>query len=327
MKVALIGAGGIGKEWAHALAGNTTALIAVVADIDMEKAKECAAECGSAYVTDWREALKADIDAAIIAVPHAELAPIARGFLEAGKHVLSEKPGGISSTEVSDVTTFASQKGLIYMLGFNHRYHPAYAEAKKRFAAGEIGELMFIRARYGFGGRKDYEKEWRFDKKMSGGGELLDQGIHMIDMARWFMGDITDIHGFAENLFWGGGVEDNGFALLRNAKHRVAQIHVSWTNWQWTHSFEVFGTKGYLTIDGLDSRYRGPERLTVGHADPRAGTFPSEEVITYPEEKKEDSLRREAEGFADAVAGKPASIPSGADAVAALRVVEYIYGR
>ncbi|OGG58861.1 hypothetical protein A2765_00580 [Candidatus Kaiserbacteria bacterium RIFCSPHIGHO2_01_FULL_56_24] len=327
MRIALIGAGGIGKKWARALAGNATISIAAVADIDESKAKECAGICASAYVTDWREALTSDIDAAIIAVPHAELAPIARGCIEAGKHVLSEKPGGISTKEVSDIVALASEKGVIYMPGFNHRYHPAYAEAKKRFAAGEIGDLMFIRARYGFGGRKDYEKEWRFDKKISGGGELLDQGIHMIDMARWFMGDITDIHGFAENMFWGGGVEDNGFALLRNADHKVAQIHVSWTNWEWIHSFEIFGTEGYLTIEGLDSRYRGPERLTVGHADPRGGTFPTEELISYAEEKKEDSFRREAEAFAEAIGGKAESIPSGDDAVQALKVVEKIYGK
>ncbi|MEK7509208.1 MAG: Gfo/Idh/MocA family oxidoreductase [Patescibacteria group bacterium] len=325
MKIALVGAGGIGSTWAKALQ-KSGAHVSVVVDTDESRAKEAAVMLGAESTTDWKEAV-GRADAAIVAVPHVYLAPIVKGFLSGGVHVLCEKPGGISSHEVADVVALASQKGLVYMPGFNHRYHPAFAEAKRRFDASEIGDLMFIRARYGFGGRKDFEKEWRFDAGVSGGGELLDQGIHMIDIARWFMRDIVDVKGFAENMFWGGGVEDNSFLLLRNAAHRVAQIHVSWTNWDWIHSFEIFGTKGYLIIDGLDSRYRGPERLTVGHADPRAGTFPTEETITYAEEKKEDSLRREAEAFAEAVAGKAVAIPSGADAVAALRIVEEVYGK
>ncbi len=327
MKVALIGAGGIGKEWSRALLGGAEAKIVVVADIDGAKAKERGVELGCAHVTDWREAATGDVEAAIVAVPHAELAPITRGFLEAGKHVLCEKPGGISSKEVFSNIQLAQEKSLVYMPGFNHRYHAGYLEAKRRFDAGEIGELMFIRARYGFGGRKEYEKEWRFKKEVSGGGELLDQGVHMIDMARWFMGDVADVSGFAENMFWGGEVEDNGFALLRNVNRKVAQIHVSWTNWEWVHSFEIFGTKGYLIIDGLDSRYRGPERLTVGLADPRSGSFPKEEIIRYTDERKEDSLRREADAFVHAIEKGSRTIPTGGDAAAALEIVEKIYAQ
>lgn len=332
MKVALVGAGGIGKTWARALVGDAALQVSVVVDTNERAAKERANELGCAYVTDWHEALMHNIDAAIIAVPHVNLAPISEDFLEAGKHVLCEKPGGISSQEVSENVNLAKKKGLVYMPGFNHRYHAGYLEAKKRFDAGEIGELMFIRARYGFGGRKEYEKEWRFKKAIAGGGELLDQGIHMIDMIRLYLGDVKDVKGFAENMFWGGEVEDNGFVLLRSAAHKVAQIHVSWTNWEWVHNFEIFGTKGYLTIDGLDSRYRGPERLTIGHADPRSGEFPKEEVINYDKETKDDSFRREAEDFALAIHSTLSrrrldNVPRGEDAVAALEIIEKIYAQ
>jgi predicted dehydrogenase len=246
-------------------------------------------------------------------------------LLESGKHVLSEKPGGLSAAALEQLHALATDTHLVYMVGFNHRYHAAYLEAKKRYDAGEIGTLMFIRARYGFGGRKDYEKEWRFNKAIAGGGELLDQGIHMIDIARLFMGEIDETKGFAENMFWGGEVEDNGFLLLRNASKQVAQIHVSWTNWEWVHSFEIFGSKGYMHIHGLDQRYRGPEQLTIGRADPRSGTFPTEETIAYPDEKKEDSLSRLSDVFASAISGKTPVYPNGQDAAAALRVVETIY--
>lgn len=326
MKVALIGAGGIGELWALAIKGSDITPVYVI-DTDAARGGKLANELDCSFATDVDTEAISQVDAAIVAVPHVHLAPISKKLLQRGVHVLCEKPGGMSSEEVQANIDLARENGLLYIPGFNHRYHPAYLEAKRRFETGEIGDLMFVRARYGFGGRPGYEKEWRFNKKISGGGELLDQGIHMIDLARWFMGDITEVKGFAENLFWGGDVEDNGFVLLRNKKGNIAQIHVSWTNWEWVHQFEIFGTKGYLTIDGLDSRYRGPERLTIGHADPRSGSFPQEEIIQYGTEKKEDSLRRELEEFAKAISHQSTSVPSGDDAVKAMQIVEEIYGK
>jgi predicted dehydrogenase len=322
-RLALIGAGGIGKEWARALMAAHIP-VALVIDTDESKALALADMLGAKASTD--AALHLDeFDAGIVAVPHAFLAGVSHKLLESKKHVLCEKPGGISSVQVKANDALARTNGVVYMPGFNHRFHPAYLEAKKLFDAGEIGDLMFIRARYGFGGRAGYEKEWRFNKEISGGGELLDQGVHMIDMARWFMGNIEEVKGFAENMFWGADVEDNGFVLLRNAARKVAQIHVSWTNWEWIHSFEIYGTKGYLVIDGLDTRYRGPERLTVGHADPRGGTFPKEEVYTYSDEKKEDSFAREAAVFLQAIEGGAVDIPPATDMIAALEIVEQVY--
>jgi predicted dehydrogenase len=326
MKIALIGAGGIGELWSRAIKESEITPVYVV-DTDSERASKLANDLGCASASDVDSLVANQVDAAIVAVPHIDLAPISAKLLQKGIHVLCEKPGGMSSSEIQANIDLAREKGLLYVPGFNHRYHPAYLEAKRRFDAGEIGDLMFVRARYGFGGRPGYEKEWRFNKKISGGGELLDQGIHMIDLARLFMGDITEVKGFAENLFWGGEVEDNGFVLLRNQHGNIAQIHVSWTNWEWVHQFEVFGTKGYLIIDGLDSRYRGPERLTIGHADPRSGEFPREEVIQYTNEKKEDSLRRELEEFVHAIGPKTRDIPTGEDAVKAMQIVEEIYDK
>ncbi len=326
IRVALVGAGGIGNIWAKALAKSDRLSVQVVVDGDESRASKIAESLNATPLTDWKEAVS-HVDAAIIAVPHVFLAPVSRGFLESGKHVLCEKPCGIKSVEVAENASLARENNLIYMPGFNHRYHAAYMEAKKRFDAGEIGELMFIRARHGFGGRKDYEKEWRFNKDIAGGGELMDQGMHMIDLARQYLGDITETKGFAENLFWGGDVEDNGFALLKSVKGKVAQIHVSWTNWDWIHCFEIFGTKGYLQIDGLDTRYRGPERLTIGQIDARSGAFPTEEVIIYANETKEDSFLREVEAFVDAIEGKSGSTPKGEDAVEALKIVEMIYNQ
>jgi predicted dehydrogenase len=327
--LALIGAGGIGTLWAEGIREAKGVNLRLVVDVNEKNAAMIAKLFpGSKTANDWRVAMKdKNIDAVLVATPHKWLAPISYAALKAGKHVFCEKPSGISSLEIKKNLVIAKKKNLIYMPGFNHRYHPAYMKAREIFEEGGIGKLNFIRARYGFGGRPGYQKEWRFNKEIAGGGELLDQGMHMIDMARWFLGDFDTIHGFAENFFWGGNVEDNAFLLMRTKKGQVASIHVSWTNWEWVHSFEIFGDKGYLLIDGLDTRYQGPERLTWGRRDP---TFarPKEEKFIFNDERKQHSLRREIENFAAAINGGAKtrkSFPNGEDAYEVLKIVEKIY--
>ena len=331
INLAIIGAGGIGHLWAKGIAQAKGVAVRAVVDMDEKKALSIATGfLGCRVMRDWREVI-ADktIDAVLITTPHTWLAPISFAALKAGKHVLCEKPSGITAAEVKKNADLAKKKKLVYMPGFNHRFHPAYMKAMEISKQGGIGEVDFVRARYGFGGRPGYGKEWRFNKKIAGGGELLDQGMHMIDMARWFLGEFKEVHGFAENFFWGGDVEDNGFLLLRTPGGKVASIHVSWTNWEWVHSFEVYGDKGYLQIDGLDQRYNGPERLIWGKRDP---TFahPEMQEYVFDKEQKQDSLRREMENFVRAINGGAKvrqEFPQGADAYEALRIVEKVYAR
>jgi len=327
LNIALVGAGSIGQTWGSVFLEAQNVKVRYVIDINKKSAQKLASQFSGCKVeTKWEDILDADdIDAVVIATPHKLLAPISKAFLTAGKHVLCEKPGAVDSVSVRENSDLAAEKELVYMIGFNHRYHAAFIEAKRRFDAGEIGKPLFVQARYGFGGRPGYEKEWRLQKDISGGGELLDQGVHMIDLSRWFLGEFTDIKGFAERMYWKGDVEDNGFALLRTADHRVASIHVSWTQWDWLHSFEIVGTGGYLIIEGLDTRYRGPEKLTVGTHDPQSGKFPEEQVIEYKEERKEDSFTRQLEAFLNAVYGENGKIPTGKDGAKTLEVVEEIY--
>ena len=186
-------------------------------------------------------------------------------------------------------STRRDQAGVILKTGFNHRHHPAIWRAHELCAEGAIGPLMFIRAVYGHGGRPGYDKEWRADADLSGGGELLDQGVHIVDLCRWFLGDFAEVFGSTATYFWDLGhfesagrdspraangqsvapssisLEDNAFALLRTADGRVAQFHTSWTQWKNRFSFEVFGRDGYLRVEGLGGSY-GVERLEVGRA-------------------------------------------------------------
>ena len=153
---------------------------------------------GARAATDFHAAVEAaDIDAVVVATPHAELSAIAIACLNAGKHVLVEKPGGRNLAEVSAVTEAAAAAGRVAKVGYNHRFHPAVLKAREIVDRGELGQLMFIRGRYGHGGRPGYEKEWRFERSISGGGELIDQGSHLIDLAQWFLGEFTGCTGRA----------------------------------------------------------------------------------------------------------------------------------
>ncbi len=327
MNLALIGAGGMGKRWVMAATHSSDFTLRVIADKDINRAKELAImlkNCEAA--ADYRNILKRDdIDTVIIAVPTFLLAPISLISLSAGKNVICEKPGAVKSSDIQKAILLAKRKKLHYLVSFNHRFHDAFVKADKAIKEGKIGEILFIRARYGFGGRPGYKKEWRH-RKVLGGGELLDQGVHMIDLAKYFLGNVKEIVGFAENLFWSSDVDDNAFVLLKNTKNRVASIHVSWTNWDPIHSFEIYGTRGFLKVEGLGKRYGGEEKLIFGI---RPGNF-----IGSPKENRvicnsdaDRSLALVLKEFADAVKSGRETKPSGRDAYETLRIVEKIYAQ
>ena len=245
LRFALVGKGKHGTRWRGVI--NEHASLDEVVHINVEHALE-----------------DKNIDAVLIAVPHKYHASLTEKALKAGKHVLCEKPGAISSSQIKKNMELANKMGLNYKIGYNYRFHDGFIKAKKLFDKGAIGKLVFIRATHGFGGRPGYEKEWRINKEMSGGGHLHDQGVHMIDMARSFMGDIVKVEGMRSDMFWGAGTEDNGFVLLKNKEGVIASIHSSLTQWKRKHTFEIYGDKGYLIIEGLGLRYGEPEKLILG---------------------------------------------------------------
>jgi predicted dehydrogenase len=218
----------------------------------------------------------------------------------------------------------------VLKVGFNHRHHPAVAGAHEALRRGDIGEPFFIRCRYGHGGRPGYETEWRTAPEIAGGGELLDQGIHALDLFRWFLGDFVEAVGFAPTYFWkqegGGGahrgeVEDNAFGLFRTANARVATLHVSWTQWKNLFSLEVFGRDGYAIVDGLGGSY-GAERLILGRRVPASGP-PEERTAEFP--GSDASWEREWEEFTAAIREEREPLGSGHDAYEALKMVHSIY--
>jgi len=182
---------------------------------------------------------------------------------------------------------------------------------------------MYVRGRYGHGGRIGYEKEWRADPKQSGGGELLDQGVHLIDLARWFLGDFVEVEGFAHTYYWQMPVEDNGFLLLKTARQQVAFLHASCTEWKNLFSLEIYGRQAKIDITGLGGSY-GVERLTLYRMLPEMG--PPETIAwEYPQE--DQSWKWEFEEFLEDIRLRREPSANLRDAQAVLRVVQSVYRR
>lgn len=316
-----MGCGLIGGKRARAI-GSDGRLVAV-ADRDTARAQRLAAEHPGAQVEADPERLcrREDVDLVVVATTNDALAPLALAAVRAGKHVLVEKPAARRAEELRPVAAAAREAGVTVKVGFNHRFHPALRHAKTLFAQDAIGPLLYVRARYGHGGRLGYENEWRADPQIAGGGELLDQGVHLIDLARWFAGDFTEVRGEAATFFWKMPVEDNAFLHLKTAAGQVAWLHASCTEWKNLFSFEVFGRDGKLQVDGLGGSY-GLERLTFYRMLPQMGP-PETTAWEYPGE--DASWREEYQHLVACIAERRP--PSGTleDALAALAVIEKVY--
>lgn len=318
--VGIVGCGLIGQKRAKAL-GRGCELVAC-ADLDVTRAESLARTNGAKVSRDWRELVWSPlVDVVIVATLHDSLAEITRTAAEAGKHVLVEKPAARNAAELGPVMEAVDKHGVKVHVGFNHRYHRSLRKAKKLVDSGALGELMFIRGRYGHGARVGYEKEWRADPALSGGGELIDQGPHLIDLSRWFLGEITEVQGFAHTYFWDMPVDDNGFMLLKTAKKQAAFLHASCTEWKNLFSMEIYGKLGKLDLSGLGGSY-GVEKITWYRMLPEMGP-PETTSWEYP--MGDDSWAVEmAEFFEDILLNREPSA-SLRDAQAALKVIESIY--
>lgn len=316
---AIIGCGLIGRKRAQALG---SAHLVACADKVRERAESLACLSKNVMVTtDWHTVItRSDVDVLIVATTNNTLAEITTAAIRAGKHVLVEKPAACSTRELDDAISALQGAKVQVRVGFNHCYHPAMQKAHDLFSSGELGELMFIRGHYGHGGRIGYEKEWRANPVLSGGGEMIDQGVHLIDLARWFMGDFSEVTGFAHNYFWQMPVEDNGFMLLKNQRQQVAFLHVSCTEWKNHFSFEIYGRNAKLHVQGLGGSY-GIERLAYYKMLPQMGP-PETTIWEYPHNDNSWGLEF-AEFLEDIRLGRSPRATL-ADARAALTVVEKI---
>ncbi len=319
-RVGIIGCGLIGEKRVQALG---PAKLVACADILIEKAENLAKrEAGALATTDYRIVLaRRDVDVVIVATTNDLLAPLTQAALEAGKHVLVEKPAARNVKELDAVMAAAERSDRLVRVGFNHRYHPALRKARELYEAGALGEMMFVRGRYGHGGRIGYEKEWRADPTRSGGGELIDQGVHLIDLARLFLGDFSEVSGFAPTYFWRMPVDDNAFLLLKTPKRQVAFLHASCTEWKNLFSFEIYGRDAKLHIEGLGGSY-GQERLAYYKMLPQMGP---PETTLWEYSMEDHSWEWEFAEFLEDISQRRKPAAGLTDARAALSIVEKIY--
>ena len=320
MNVGIIGCGLIGNKRAKSLGEHK---LLAVADTNIDRAQQLAARHpGCAVSFDWQDiARHPDIDVVIVSTTNDTLSAATIASVESGKHVLVEKPAGRNVAELESALRAAKQSGKFVKVGFNHRFHPALCRAKEIFDSNTCGPLMYIRARYGHGGRLGMETEWRGNPAIAGGGEMLDQGVHLIDLARWFAGDFSDVAGHVWRYFWNWQVEDNGFAILRTPAGVTAMLHASCTEWKNLFSFEIFCRDAKLQIDGLGGSY-GTEKLTLYKMLPQLGP---PETTSWEWPFPDASWDLEMKYFIDCI--EHARAPEGnlVDAVAAMRVVEALY--
>jgi predicted dehydrogenase len=321
--------------------------LVIVADVDLDRAKSLAGAMGCQATSHWEEVVsRDDVDAIIVSTPNKYLMPITLAALGNGKHVLCEKPPGRNPDEAHRMAEAAQRAKRVLKIGFNHRHHPAIWKAHELYTQGVIGPLFFIRAVYGHGGRPGYDREWRADPDLAGGGELLDQGVHIVDLCRWFMGNFATVYGITSTCFWNLGcfsrieanrlpaipnqqsqirnqnqLEDNAFILMRTAKGQVAQWHTSWTQWKNRFSFEIFGSDGYLRVEGLGGSY-GTETLTMGYRRPESGP-PMEEHLEFP--GPDPSWQAEWTEFVNAIREGRQPMANGEEGLETMRLISAIY--
>lgn len=321
-QVAVIGAGLQATRRIPAILEDPQYRLKTIVDRVGERAATLATRFGATLAIDWRPVVvDPAIDVVLVLTYPDSHAEIALAAMRAGKDVLCEKPIARTEEEAEAMVGVATETGRILKCGFNHRHHPAIQEAYRLFQNGMIGVPLFVRGRYGIAGRPGLENEWRSDPKIVSGGQLVEQGIHLVDLVRWFLGDIVRVTGCTSTLHWPiSPLEENGFALCQTAGGAVASIHASLTQWINLFSFEVYGTGGSLTVEGLGGSY-GVEKLVTSTHDP-TGPF-AQHTTEY--RGADRSWHEEWREFTRAVAERSEPLGSGRDGLRALEVVHAAY--
>ncbi len=286
---------------------------------------------GLLFRKDWHETLENELDAVFVCTYNNISPDIVCAALEKGCHVFCEKPPGCSVDDVKRIISAEkSVNGKILKFGFNHRFHYAVMEAKAIIDSGRYGQILWARGIYGKAGGLSFARDWRADKSIAGGGILLDQGIHMLDLMRYLLGDFTEVKGFVENLYWKDiELEDNAFVLMKTAAGKVAMVHSSATQWKHKFSLDIFMENGYLSVNGLltSTRSYGDETITFAKKQFEDETLafgrPREETIFFD---RDESLRLELEEFYDCIVGKKECFQGNSeDALKVMQLVEKIY--
>ena len=331
MRFGLIGAGSIGKIRADAIAKSPVCELVAVGDLDEGRAR--AAAPAAKYYADANHLIAApDVDAVIISTPPPLHEPLALAAAAEGKHVLVEKPMAATPEACERMMLAARKAGTLLTVGYNHRYFDALKLVRDVVTSGEIGTLSHVRAYTGHSGLAEFKAPWMYDKQIMGGGALMDNGTHVIDLVRYIVGDPTEVFGFATNKVWKLGVEDEGIALLRTAEGTTASIEASWHEWRgYRFHIEAYGDRG------MARAYYAPMMATVIKLDKPGGARTVQRHF-YPKTILREKLKgwqstviqtflEELADFVAAAKGQPHSgrLAIAADGLRAVQIAQSTY--
>jgi predicted dehydrogenase len=326
LKVGIAGYGVVGKR--RRLCVDNHPDMTMVAVCDRMFDGDGVFDDGLRYYTDYHKLLQEELDVLIVCLTN-EIAPeVTIAGLEKGLHVFCEKPPGRDVTDIEKVIVCENKHpNLKLMYGFNHRYHESVQEAQQIIQSGELGKIINLRGVYGKSKLITFNQpDWRTRRDIAGGGVLLDQGIHMVDLMRLFAGEFLDVHSFISNGQWGYDVEDNAYALMKTEQGVVGMLNSSATQWRHRFNLDINLEKGSLILGGIlsGSKSYGAETLSVVYADPdNDNGDPREQVTRY---NKDPSWAEEIRVFADCIlANKPVTSGSSDDALQTMKLVYRIY--
>ena len=320
-RVGVVGCGLIGRKRAGALDGDE---MVGCFDVNREAADALSSDHGGDSCATLGALLALKPDIVVVAVTHDHLSEVSIAALQHGAHVLVEKPAGLSVAQVNAIDAAASHADRRVKVGFNHRFHPGIHQAVTAALSGEHGKILHVRARYGHGGRVGYDREWRADASRSGGGEIVDQGMHLLDLTHWLLGPLPLHSSLLRTQFWDTRVDDNAVLVLGERASRTAPwalLHVSWTEWKNMFSMEIYCTTAKLHVEGLVRSY-GPQRLRIYRMRPALGP-PDLEELEWPDE--DVSWLEEWRHFRGAIASGSPVLGGLADARFAWGVVDRAY--
>ena len=326
LKVGIAGFGVVGRRRKKVVDQRSDMRVVAVCDRTIPEADTLAD--GVRCHQDYQRLLAEDLDVLIVCMTNDIAAEVTIAGLERGLHVFCEKPPGRNVSEIASVIEHERRHpALKLMYGFNHRYHDSVQEALAILRTGQLGRIINIRGVYGKSKLVTFNQpDWRTRREIAGGGVLLDQGIHMVDLMRLFAGEFTDVHSFISNRQWGYDVEDNAYALMRTGDGVVAMLNSSATQWRHRFHLDINLEQGSLILGGILSGTKsyGAETLTVVQADPDndAGD-PREQTTRY---NRDPSWEREIAAFADYIrAGTPVQGGNSHDALRTMQLVYKIY--
>jgi predicted dehydrogenase len=326
LKVGIAGFGVVGKRRKNCIARHPGLRVVAVCDQTFED--EGVLTDGVRYYRDYRRLLRDGLDVLFVCLTNDVAAQVTIAGLEAGLHVFCEKPPGRNVDDIVKVIACErAHPGLKLMYGFNHRYHESVQEALRILRSGELGAVINMRGMYGKAKLITFNQpDWRTKRGIAGGGVLLDQGIHMVDLMRLFGGEFTDIHSFISNGHWGYDVEDNAYAIMRTAGGVVGMLNSSATQWRHRFHLDINLERGSLILGGILSGTKsyGAETLTVVRADPDNDQGdPWEQVTRY---NRDPSWDGEISAFAVSILNDlPVQSGTSEDALRTMQLVFRIY--